>query len=277
MGRHDSEFVSLWIQARRGRWSLLAGKAESLLATNERTLDHDGFYSSGGIQTGIHGNLDELRLRFDASGSIILLFLVTNEPASNGGLDGQVFHSRHPALQAALHYHSGRVSAKLAGHLGAMRLNDGRHFDPQALMTEMRVRLGHSLSWTLSAFRARAGSQLFTTDILPDYVPLPGGGIREMATAGGLSELIFESPHWDAWAGFGLFTVSGRSRRQLAVLEPEDALLDNRRCSLGGRWHVTPALHAALELSRYSTRHLEGRRIDHVDGTVIQLQLAVTF
>ncbi|NOZ78050.1 MAG: hypothetical protein GXP48_02480 [Acidobacteria bacterium] len=277
MGKHGSEIVSAWIRARHGRWSLLAGKAESLLATNETTLNHDGFYSSGGIQTGIHANLDELRLGFDASSSVTLFALLTNEPASNGGPDGQVFHSRRPAFQAALQYHSGCLSAKLAGHLGAMRLGDGRHFDPRALMTEVKVALGRSLTWTFTTFRACAGSELFTTDILVDYVSLPGGGIRETATAGGLSQLIFESPHWDAWAGFGLFTVSERSRRRLATVEPEDALLDNRRCSLGGRWHITPTLHAALELSRYSTRHLRGRQIDHVSGTVVQLQLAVTF
>ncbi len=277
MGKHDAEFVSLWIQARRGRWSMLAGKASSLLATHETTLDYDGFYSSGGIQTGIHANLNEVRVGFDASRSVTFFALLTNESASNGGLNGQPFHPRRPAFQAAVHLHTGRLTAKLAGHLGAMRLADGTHFNPQALMTEVRITLGHRLTWMCAGFEARAGSELFTTDILPDYIAVPGGGIRETATSGGLSQLIFESKRWDVWAGFGLFGLSRRSRQRLTVMKRADVLLENRRCSIGGRYHMTADLSTALELSRYSTRHLVSRTIDHVSGTAVQLQLAITF
>ncbi len=277
MGKHTSEFVSLWVQAGHDRWSVRAGKISSLLATHETTLDYDGYYSSGGIQTGVHANLDGVRFQYRPSGTMTYRILVTNEPATNGGPGAHDVHTRRPTVQAAIGLHVGRLSAKLAGHSGAMRLADGRVFDPQALMSELRVTLGRSVTWMLAAFRARSGSQLFTIDSVPDVIPRPGNGMMATAAAGGLSQLIFGSERWDAWAGLGLFTLSGRSRRCLAAFAPEDALLDNRRASIGGRWHVTEDLSVALELSRFSTRHVLRHQIDHVSGSAIQFQCAVTF
>jgi len=207
MGENDFQLVSAWIRMEKGNWYFLAGKAESLVATGETTLNYDGFYSAGGIQTGANANQNQLQFGYKLKKHFTFAFSITDEAAQNGSLDGQPFSADRPAVEWALLYDFSWGNGKIAGHTGDMRLASDKHFYPGIIMADITIPITESVSWLFSGFRARAASQFFPIDILFDSIPLPEGDYHESSATGGLTELLFNNGTVQAWAGFGAFSL----------------------------------------------------------------------
>ncbi len=277
MGDNGFEIVSAWIRLERGDWYFLAGKTENLVATGETSLNYDGFYSAGGIQTGAHANQNQIQIGYKPNNRFILALSATDEPAQTGNMTPQMFSSSRPATEAALIFDFPRVAGKIAAHRGDMRFSAGEHFHPSLIMGELNIPVGESLSVISSAFRASAGSQFFTTDILFDCLTLPDGHIRELSATGGFTELLFRRGEWEMWAGAGVFSLTEYSRRQLRHHHPEDALVSNHRLSLGTRHSFSPHLRVGCELTRYRTSHFKGTKEISVSAISVQLQVSLDF
>ncbi|MCK5878403.1 MAG: hypothetical protein KAH24_01395 [Holophagae bacterium] len=277
MGENDFEIVTAWIRIEKQNWYFLAGKAESLVATGETTLNYDGFYSSGGIQTGAKANQNQIQIGYKIKNHFTLAVSITDEPAQNGSMDGQHFSSERPAVESALFFDFTWGSGKIAGHTGNMKLDSHEHFHPATIMAELTIPITESISWLISGFRAKAGSQFFTTDILFDCIPLPDGHSHECSAKGGLTELLFQAEKTQAWIGFGTFSLTDASKTHYRLHHPEDILTDNHRLSIGSRYDFSDHLHAGLEITRYRTRHLKDTEISTIKATSIQLQFSITF
>jgi len=277
MGENDFEIVSAWIRLEKGKWYFLAGKAENLVATGETTLNYDGFYSAGGIQTGAKANQNQLQWGIQLKKHLKLAMSLTDEPAQNGSMDGQHFSSERPAVEGALFFDFAWGNGKIAGHSGNMRLDSHEHFHPATIMAELNIPITKSISWLISGFHSKAGSQFFTTDILYDSIPLPDGHNYECSAKGGLTELLFQAEKIQTWIGFGTFSLTDASKAHYRLHQPEDILTDNHRLSIGSRYDYSDHLHAGLEITRYRTQHLRGTEISTVRATSIQLQFSITF
>ncbi len=277
MGENGFEIVTAWIRLEKKNWCLLVGKAESLVATGETTLNYDGFYSSGGIQTGAKANQNQIQFGYKCSRQFTLAISLTDEPAQNGSPAGQPFSSQRPAIEGALFFDFTGVSGKLAVHSGDMRVNSGEHFHPGVVMAELNVPLSGSFSCLISGFRTKAGSQFFSIDILHDFTFTTSNHAHSFSASGGLMELLFQKTNWKIWAGVGTLSLNGASVEYLRIDEPDHALIKNRRLSIGSIYHFSNCLHAGLEVSRFRTSHLKDRDIAVVHATSIQLQLALTF
>ncbi|NOY22995.1 MAG: hypothetical protein GXO70_05755 [Acidobacteria bacterium] len=277
MGDNDFEIVSAWIRLEKGEWYFLAGKAENLVATGETTLNYDGFYSAGGIQTGAHANQNQLQLGIRLTEHVTLAASLTDEPAQNGSLDDQTFSSTDPAMEGALFFEFPGGSGKIAGHRGFMRLSSGEAFHPSVIMAEVTLPVTESLSLVTSAFRSTAGSQFFTTDILFDCAPLPTGHVGEFSAVGGFVEMLFKAGNFESWAGIGTFSLTKHSKTHLLNHQPEDALTDNHRFSAGTRYSFSSHLNGGVEFTHYRTTHLRGTETRAFTATSVQLQLSLTF
>ena len=277
MGENDFQLVTAWIRMEKGNWYFLAGKAESLVATGETTLNYDGFYSAGGIQTGAKANQNQLQFGYKLKKHFTFAFSITDEPAQNGSIDEKQFSADRPAVEWALLYNFSWGNGKIAGHTGDMRLASDKHFYPGIIMVDITIPITESISWLFSRFRARAASQFFPIDILFDYVPLPEGDYHESSATGGLTELLFNNGTVQAWAGFGTFSLTPASITHLYRHRPEDALTENHRFSVGSRYNFSEHLQAGLEISRYRTTHLMDTEMSTIRGTSVQLQFSITF
>jgi len=277
MGENDFEIVTAWIRIEKGNWYFLAGKAESLVATGETTLNYDGFYSAGGIQTGAKANQNQLQIGHKLKDHFTVAVSITDEPAQNGSMGGQQFSSKRPAVEWALLFDLTWGTGKFAGHTGDMMLDSDQHFHPAAIMAEVNVPITESISWLISGFRAKAGSQFFTTDILFDCILLADGHAYEFSTTGGLTELLFQAGNMQAWVGLGTFSLTNGSKTHLRLHQPENVLTDNHRLSVGSRYNFSDHLHAGLEITRYQTTHLRDTETQTIRATSIQLQLSITF
>ncbi len=277
MGENDFEIVTAWIRVEKGNWYLLVGKTENLVATGETTLNYDGFYSSGGIQTGTKANQNQVQIGYQLKKHFTLAFSVTNEPAQNGSLDRQLFSSDRPSMEGALFFDFGWGNGKIAVHTGDMKLDSHAHFHPAAIMAEVNIPLTKSISWLISGFRAKAGSQFFTTDILFDCAQVQDGYVHEISATGGLTELVFERDKWQAWAGFGIFSLNNDSLNHLRIHQPIDILTENRRFSVGTLYDFSGHLHAGLELTQYKTTHLSDTETHNIRAISVQLQFSITF
>ncbi|NOZ14219.1 MAG: hypothetical protein GXO69_11355 [Acidobacteria bacterium] len=277
MGNKGFEIVSAWIRLEKGRYYFIAGKTENLVATGETTLNYDGFYSSGGIQTGAKANQNQIQWGFQLTGHLKLAVSLTDEPAQNGSTDKETFSTDRPDFEAAIFFHFNWGNGKIAGHSGDMRLHSGTHFHPGIIMTEWNFPVTETLSWLISGFRARAGSQFFTTDLLFDCARLPDGRIHEFTSTGGLSQLIFASGNLESWMGAGIFSLSGYSELHLREDHPHDAITHNHRLSIGLRYHFPHKIHVGLELSRYKSIHLMESDISTFYGKSVHLQISITF
>ncbi len=277
MGENDFEIVSAWIRLEKGKWYFLAGKAENLVATGETTLNYDGFYSAGGIQTGAKANQNQLQWGIQLKKHLKLAMSLTDEPAQNGSMDGEIFSTERPGVEAALFFHFDWGNGKIATHNADMRFYSGSHFHPSIIMAQWNFPITETLSWLVSGFRTRAGSQFFTIDLLFDCTHLPDGKIHEFTSAGGLTQLIFASGNIESWMGIGSFSLTEYSESYLWEHRPDDALTHNHRLSMGTRYDFSDHLHIGIEFTWYKSTHLTKSGTLTFYGKSIQFQTSLTF
>ncbi len=271
------QLVELSAQWQYESFTFLAGKAENLVATSEQSLFYDGYFTSGGIQTGSRANQNQLRITWKPSSDLSLAVALTDEKAVSGGTDGQDFQLDGPALEASARHTSNLAELRIATHRGQMRLETGERFRPSLLISDLKVHLPFALDLYFAAYRKQAGSQFVPLDPILDYIRTPSGRISEVQATGSMAQLILDRPMISAWIGIGEYRISDAAQHALSRIPETHVLVRNERLSAGICWKPTEQWQLGLEFATFSSDHLESGHLTHGAGSIFVCRLSRYF
>ena len=242
------------------KFNLYIGKFENLVATTEKTLFYDGYFTSGGIQTGARANQKQVQLQYLPKDNWTFSIAINDEKAEIGGLEQRPFDQDGPGTEASIRWEGNSNQLRLAGHLGTMKLNTGETFHPALLLLDGTITLNPNWRLYASIYAKQAGSQFMPADTLLDYVRTPEGTIREVKGNGYQIQVVHTAGNGEIWLAAGRYRVCASCVDNLMATDPAHVLVQNDRISAGICWPLSENQHLGAEYAWFITEHLS----DHV-------------
>ncbi len=270
MGEYGFEIVSAYIHYKKNGFSLIVGKTENFVSTTEETLDYDGYYSTGGIQTGAVANQRQIKAVIEKN-KIFFGLALTDELPTAEHPDVEGFYMKFPAVEGAIGYKGDTLSTKFAFHFAKVFLRDSNYyFYPKIIMNETEINFG-GFTLKLSGFKGEAGSQFFVVDEMVDFF-IKDGEIKETLHYGGYSQLIYQKKSVEYFIGVGGFYMDDKSV-ELAKDYPYELIKSNERFSIGFIKEIlSEKIFVGFEYSYFRIKRIEGPIEDNIDGYNLQLQ-----
>lgn len=242
------------------KFSLYIGKFENLVATSEQTLFYDGYFTSGGIQTGARANQKQIQFNYIPTDNWTFSIAIHDEKAEIGGLEQLPFAQDGPGTEASIQWERNGNQLRLAGHLGTMKLNTGERFHPALLLLDGTITMNPHWRLYASFYAKQAGSQFMPADTLLDYVRTPDGAVREVQGTGYQAQVVHAKGSGEIWLAAGRYRVRASCVDNLMATDPAHVLVQNARISAGICWEVSESQHLGAEYAWFVTEHLS----DHV-------------
>jgi len=272
MGDNGFEIVSAYLYYRYKNLELYAGKLENLVSTTEKTLNYDGYYSAGGIQTGAKANQRQIQVGYLIN-NFKLSLSITDELPTNGGLEELDYHLTIPALEASIFFENNFLNSRIALHLGKIEL-DNDSFTSFIIMNESNLKLKDFL-FKLSLFFSSAGSQFVVVDEMIDLY-LINNELNAEENYGGFFQIIYEKKKLGIWTGLGLFDTTSDSVDSMKNLGI-DFMVSNLRFSLGIEYEILKNTKLSFEYSKFITDRIISQEEKKFYGNSFHFQLSVEF
>ena len=273
MGNNDFEMVKAYLYYRKKNFEIYAGKLENLVSTTEKSLNYDGYSSSGGIQTGADANQRQLQFGY-IFGNFRFSLAITDELPTCGSNNDTGFYMNFPAIESSIYFKNEKINSKISIHLGKINIENNDGFTSFLVMNEINLRIKDFLL-KLSAFYSSAGSQFFVVDEMIDFFLLNNSIITEK-NFGGFIQLIYEREKFGVWSGVGLFDTTSGSVEKIKALQ-NDFMISNIRISLGVEYEFLKNTIFAFEYSRFITNRYVSLEEQKCSGDSFHFQMSINF
>jgi len=274
MGDNGFEIVSAYLNYQTGGFYIKAGKSESLVATTEKSLDYDGYYSTGGIQTGVLANMRQLQIGL-LKNELKFSILITDELPSAGGVEAISYYLKQPALELALSFEKDSFNSKVASHFAKINTETENSFNTLLIMNETNVNINNSFRFKISGFYSEAGSQFFVVEEMFDFYFLDGK-INTVKNYGSYAQLICSLDKSSFWIGAGGFFTKNDDVENLKSINV-NFLKSNTRISAGIEYEVLPNTMVSFEYSKFSTKRIENKLLNKYIGNSFHFQISIEF
>jgi hypothetical protein len=273
MGENGFEIVSAYLYYKTGNLFFNVGKLENLVATTEKTLDYDGYYSAGGIQTGVLANMRQARIGYNI-GDFKLSFAITDELPSNGSIKKINYYMQQPAVEASISFENKTMNSKIASHIAKINTDKEESFTAMILMNETNINFA-PFGLKLSGFYSQAGSQFFVVDEMFDFYFF-NEKIESVNNYGGYGQLIYDLKKSSVWLGVGGFFTDKTDIENLKDLDV-NFLKSNLRFSFGFEYEVLKNTKIFFEYSKYITYRIEDKNENRYKGDSFHFQVSIEF
>ena len=271
------QIVTAGLVIENSQFRFAFGKFENLVSTRERTLFYDGYFTSGGIQTGAKANQRQIQFGWKPTQSWTFTIAANDEPAQVGGMDQMQFTQKGIGTEFSIQWSGNQANFRMGGHVSTMQLTDGHSFRPAILMMDGSYCPPNG--WTVygSAYVKQAGSQFMPADTLLDYVRTPDGNIREVRGSGLQAQVIRTYPRLNVWASAGRYRVCTKCVHAMLSTDPGHILVGNDRLSAGASWNLSDNSNVGLEYALFRTEHLTDYERVRDTGSVFMLKWTLEF